>query len=196
MISNIPAYINLSGDYRYLKEGYYKSLDAELKGMHVYPSCQEIIDAYSVPLCMQKARAVGIPIPKYYITNNYVEPPAIAYALNPFSMRHSVIYRDGRAKVIAKSLTRNFTYAMCCQKIDEASSIRVVNVILNSTTNDEYADLAARVWEAFHLPLVRMRIIVNGHGNHALLSSLNPLPLYRLRARELKLLRSLDQWQI
>ena len=39
-----PAYVNLSGDYRYLKEGYYKSLDAELKGMRVYPTCQEIID--------------------------------------------------------------------------------------------------------------------------------------------------------
>ena len=100
-----PAYVNLCGDYRYLKEGYYKSLDAELKGMRVYPTCQEIIDAYTVPLCMQKARAAGIPIPKYSITNNYVEPPVIAY-------------------------------------------------------------------------------------------SLNPLPLYRLRARELKLLRSLDQWQI
>ena len=43
MRSPVPAYVNLSGDYRYLKEGYYKSLDAELKGLRVYPTCQEII---------------------------------------------------------------------------------------------------------------------------------------------------------
>ena len=49
--------INLTGNYNYLERGYYASQDRELEDRVIYPSCQEMIDAYVPPLFLEKARS-------------------------------------------------------------------------------------------------------------------------------------------
>lgn len=185
--------MNILGDYRFMSEGHYGSVEAEIAGVKVYPTIKESLDAYVVPLCMERAKIAGIPVPDYYITNDYFQPPAIVYPINPFMKKHSVVYKAGHVKRIAKSMTRNFKYAMCVQKIAEDVAIREYKCVLGTTTCDELEDLAARVWELFHLPICTLRIIENGH---LMLSAIEPLPLHELGSKELKLLRKANEWQI
>ncbi|KQM11876.1 hypothetical protein AOA80_05980 [Methanomassiliicoccales archaeon RumEn M1] len=70
------AFLNILGDYRYLSEGHYSSVEAEISGVRVYPRVKEALDAYIVPLCLQRAEAAGIPVPENYITNDVSNRPA------------------------------------------------------------------------------------------------------------------------
>jgi len=176
-----------------MSEGHYGSLEAEISGVKVYPTIKESLDAYVVPLCMQRAEAAGIPVPEYYISNDTFEPPCIVYPINPFMKRHSVVYKAGHVRRIAKSMTRNFKYAMCVQKITEDAAIREYKCVLGTTTCDELGTMASKVWELFHLPICSLRVIEDGE---LMLSAIDPLPLQELGSRELKLLRKANEWQI
>jgi hypothetical protein len=190
---NGSAFVNILGDYRYMSEGHYGSLEAEIQGIKVYPTIKESLDAYIVPLCMERARTADIAIPDYCISNDYFVPPAIVYPINPFMKRHSVIYKAGHVKRIAKSMTRNFKYAMCVQKITEDAAIRDYKCIMGTTTCDELEGMAQKVWELFHLPICNLRVIEDGK---LMLSAIEPLPLHELGSKELKLLRKANEWQI
>ena len=79
------VFINLEGDYTYLTDGYYRSMEAEHEGQIAYPSPQAAIDAYVVPLALSKAKAAGISIPQWEIANDQavtIEPPFVAYPIN------------------------------------------------------------------------------------------------------------------
>jgi hypothetical protein len=186
------AFLNILGDYRYLSEGHYSSVEAEISGVRVYPRVKEALDAYIVPLCLQRAEAAGIPVPEYYITNDVFEPPCIVYPINPFMKRHSVVHKAGHVKRIARSMTRNFKYAMCVQRIDEGAAVREYKCVMGSTTSEHLDDMAAKVWDLFHLPLCKLRIIEDGR---LMLSAIEPLQLQDLGSRELKLLRKANEWQ-
>ncbi len=190
---NGSAFVNIIGDYRYMGEGHYGSVEAEIQGIKVYPTIKESLDAYVVPLCMERARSAGIDIPEYCISNDYFEPPAIVYPINPFMKRHSVVLKAGHVKRIAKSMTRNFKYAICVQKIHEDVAIREYKCVLGTTTCDEISDMASRVWNLFHLPICNLRVIEDGK---IMLSAIEPLPLHELGSKELKLLRKANEWQI
>ena len=130
---------------------------------------------------------------RHYISNDIFEPPCIVYPINPFMKRHSVVYKSGHVKRIAKSMTRNFKYAICVQKISENVAIREYKCVMGHTTRDEVQDIAAKVWDLFHLPICTIRVIENGK---VMLSAIEPCPLQELGSRELKLLRKANEWQI
>jgi hypothetical protein len=190
---NGSAFVNILGDYRFMSEGHYGSVEAENAGVKVYPTIKESLDAYIVPLCMERASKAGIPIPEYYVSNDIFEPPCIVYPINPFMKKHSVVYRSGHVKRIAKSMTRNFKYAICVQKIAEDVAIREYKCVMGNTTCDEVQDIASKVWDVFHLPICNIRVIENGK---IMLSAIEPCPLQELGSRELKLLRKANEWQI
>lgn len=191
--SKESAFVNIAGDYRYLSEGHYESIEAEIQGIPVYPRVKEALDAYVVPLCMERAKRAGLPVPEYYISNGFFEPPAIIYPINPFMRRHSVVYKEGHVKTISKSLTRNYKYPILVQKIREDASIREFKCILGTTTTDEFEMIADRIWNLFHLPICKVRVIEDGE---VMLSAIEPLPLHQLKSKELKLLRKANEWQI
>lgn len=176
-----------------MSEGHYGSVEAEVAGVKVYPTIKESLDAYVVPLLMERASAAGIPVPEYYISNGYFEPPAIVYPINPFMKKHSVVYKAGHVKRIAKSMTRNHKYAICVQKITDDVAIREYKCIMGTTTCDELQAMAAQVWELFHLPICTLRVIEDGK---IMLSAIEPCPLHELGSKELKLLRKANEWQI
>lgn len=187
------SFVNLAGNYRYLEAGYYASQELETAGERIHPTCQEILDAYTVPLCLEKARRAGLPTPEYYITNDYFEPPVIVDTLNPFMFRHCVVRQPGHQERVAKSLTRNYTYAICCQEFPPGYRIGSFRTALGWCLPRRYRALAAAVWDVFHIPLAVVRVMTC-HDGDVLLSALHPLPLSGLHGRERAYLDKVVQW--
>jgi len=115
--------INLAGSYDYLELPYYVSQSLENMGQRVLPTCKEMLDAYITPLFLEKARLAGLTIPEYYISNGYFEPPVIIDPINPFMIKSRTVRHTPRRQTISRSMTRNFTYAICCQDIPENAHI-------------------------------------------------------------------------
>src|SRR5262245_6242881 len=114
----------LSGDYEYMTEGYYTCQDAELAGYsEVLPTCADALDAYVVPIAMEKAAKAGIAVPDWVLTNEYFPVPAVCYGVNPFSRKYAVVREEGEREAVARRLTWNFKYTMCCQSISAATQI-------------------------------------------------------------------------
>ncbi|MBM4236958.1 MAG: hypothetical protein FJ151_00545, partial [Euryarchaeota archaeon] len=110
-----------------------------------------------------------------------------------FMRKHSVVYKVGHVKTIGKSLTRNYKYPILVQRLKEEASIREFKCIVGTTPVDEFQSLAENIWNLFHLPICKVRVIEDGE---VMLSAVEPLPLHQLRSKELKLLRKANEWQI
>lgn len=189
------GFVNQRGDYTYLKEGYYLSQDALFEPGATYPTPREALDAYVVPVAIFKAQRAGISTPDCFLSNEYIPVPALMYAVNPYMRRHALVLKERSSRAIAKSLTRNFKYVMLGQKWPEGATLREFNLILDHTPTVDFAGLAKKLWTVFHLPIARVRVIVVP-GRETLLSAILPLPLYRLKRKELQLLHRAEQWQI
>src|ERR1043165_7695731 len=112
------VFVNLEGDYTYLGDGYYRSMEAEHEGMLAIPSPQAAIDAYVVPLALSKAQAAGIPIPQWEIVNDQavtIAAPMVAYPINPFQDEGILIADTASRAEAFKSLTMSNKYAVVCQ---------------------------------------------------------------------------------
>jgi hypothetical protein len=154
------CYVNLTGDYSYLSNGYYYSQDLENGGMAVHPTCREAMDSYIVPLFLEKASLAGLRIPTYYITNDYFEPPVVVDTVNPFMTRQSIVRKAGHQERVSKSLTRNYTYAICCQELPPEARVGEFRAVLGWSTAPRYRGLATSIWEVFRIPLAIVRVIV------------------------------------
>lgn len=186
--------VNLSGDYQYLGVGYYVSQDYESQRLIVHPTCEEAMDAYVMPLFLEKARRAGIPLPAYYISNGYFEPPVIVDTINPFMSRNSIVLKSAAQERIAKSLTRNFTYAISIQELPARARVAYFRAILGWSTIPKFRDLAQSVWQVFRVPLARVRVIMLRDGQ-VLLSGLQPLPYNRLIERERTFIDKMVTWR-
>lgn len=185
--------VNLAGNYDYLSRAYYESQDRLLNGKNIVPTCQDMLDAYVPPLFLEKARMAKVPVPECYISNGYFEPPVIVDPINPFTLKGRMVLKPGRAKSIAKSLTRNFTYAICCQELPPGSRVSYFNSILGWCLKEKYLEQSGIVWEIFRIPVARVRVVKLQEGG-ILLSDISPLPLADLQSRELKYIEERVQW--
>ena len=185
--------VNLAGNYDYLSTGYYLSQDCENAGQSVWPSCKQMLDAYVPPLFLEKAELAGVPVPEFYISNGYFEPPVIVDPVNPFTLKGKVVLKTGRVKSIAKSLTRNSTYAVCCQQIPEGGKIIYFRSVLGWSVKPQYRNISAVVWELFGIPLARVRVIRTTDGQ-LLLSDISPLYMEDLGAHEARYLKEHVTW--
>ena len=121
--SEAECWVNLAGSYDYLELPYYVSQDYENEQRPVRPTCKEMLDAYVTPLFLEKAKLHGLPIPEYYISNGYFEPPVVVDPINPFMTKARTVLSPGRQESTARSMTRNFTYAICCQDIPAGAKV-------------------------------------------------------------------------
>ena len=185
--------VNLAGDYNYIEAAYYISQDLETGGHTVHPTCREMLDAYVPPLFLEKARLAGLPVPNYYVTNDIFEPPVIVDTINPFMYRQMVVLKRGMQRRVAKSLTRNFTYAICCQDLPERARVGYFRAVMGECGAGRYRELARKFWETFRLPLAEVRVIL-APGGEILLSGVDPLPYKALTARERARLNRMVQW--
>jgi hypothetical protein len=194
-LTHDACFANLAGDYRYMTSGYYISQDLEAAAKPVHPTCKEVLDGYIVPLFLERVKLAGLRTPVYYVTNDYFEPPVIVDSLNPFMPRQSIVYRARQQDRVAKSLTRNFTYAICCQEFPSGARIAHFRAVLGWSVRCRFRPLAATIWQVFRIPLAAVRVIILGDDD-ILLSGLKPLPFKRLTARELHHLHAQVTWQI
>ncbi len=187
------VHANLAGDYGYLLVGYYASLDAELAGIHVLPTTGDALDAYVVPLAMERARAAGLPVPPFhFVTDRFPPPPLMAYPINPFSTKGELLLDAEAIEARRKGLTYTGKYAVLCQEIPDDYRIDVVRVVLGRVLIPEYETLAARLFAAFRLPLMRCRVIVTAGAY--LLSAVEPLPFGQLTSDERDIVEEMGTW--
>ena len=189
------VYINLSGNYDYLSDGYYLSQEYELTNMNIRPTCKEMLDAYVPPLCLEKAVRAGIPVPEYYISNGYFEPPVIVDPVNPFTLKGKLVRRLGRVRTIGKSLTRNFTYAVCCQELPEGSKLVYVQSVLGWSAKPRHREITKFVWDVYGIPLAKVRLIHTREDKY-LLSDIGPLFMEDLRQKSRKYLQEHIKWDL
>ncbi len=188
-----PLFANLSGNYGYLEEGYYRSLDLEDAGEQVIPTTAEALDAYVVPVALALAARHGLAVPSFeVVTDRFPTPPLMAYPINPFSSR--AVRLDDRDAVEARrrGLTYTGKYAVLCQRLPEGCRVDMLRVVLGSTDVPEYQSYARELFACFRLPLMKARVIVTS-GAFAL-SALEPLPWPALTPEERTRLEECGTW--
>ena len=185
---------NLTGDYSYLTTGYYASLDAELAGLKVLPTTADALDAYVVPIAMEKAHLAGLPVPTHEIvTDRFPPAPMLAYPVNPFSWKGELLLDDAAVESRRKGLTYTGKYAVLVQHLPHDHRIDIVRIVMGTSLVPEYEALARRLFEVFRLPLMRVRIIVTPKAY--LLSAIEPLRFDELMAEERACLEGLGTWR-
>ena len=190
------VFVNLEGDYTYLGDGYYRSMEAEHEGLLALPSPQDAIDAYVVPLALAKAQAAGIPIPDWEISNDSsssIDPPLVAYPINPFQDEGIVIADQSSLNEAFKSLTMSNKYAVVCQDMQPDSRIDTLRLVVGKCLKPEYAALAEQLWQTFRIPLARVKIIVT--EKQYLFSAIQPLKKEELTQNEKALLKEAGLWR-
>jgi len=178
-----PVFVNLHGDYTCLTEGYYRSLDAECRGLEVVPTVAACLDAYVVPIATEVAKLHGIEVPATsLVTDRWPRPPVLAYPVNPFSSKVELIVDLAAERARRSGLTYTGMYLVACQVLPHEFRIDVVRVVLGVTQVAEYAAFAAACFPAFQIPLMRVRTIVSRDASH--FSGIGPLPFRSLTQEE------------
>ncbi len=187
-------FVNLAGDYGYLELPYYVSQDLENSGHIVRPTCQEMLDAYITPIMLAKAKVLGVPTPDYYITNGYFEAPVIIDTANPFMLRSRIVLKQTLQSRVAKSMTRNYTYAICCQELPANSQVKYFRSVYGWCQYERFRRVSEEVWAKFGIPLAKVRVVILEDGR-MLLSDIGPLPFKALNQHELDHLNKRVQWE-
>lgn len=185
---------NLSGDYTYLTDGYYASLDVEHSGRTVLPTTAEALDAYVVAIAMEKARLAGVPTPDYQIVlERFPEPPLMAYPINPFSLAGELLLDAAAVEARRRGLTYTGKYAVLAQALPDDYRIDILRLVLGRSLIEQYDEFGARLFELFRLPLMRVRVIVT--PKQFMLSAIEPLPFSQLTEAERGLLEGMGTWR-
>lgn len=186
--------LNLAGDYAYLSSGYYASLDAELAGERMLPSPEEALDAYVVPILMDKARRAGLPVPEAtLVTERFPEPPFMAWPVNPFSTKGELILDEATLAARRGGLTYAGKYAVACQRLPADHRLDTARVVLGRCAVPELAELAAAAFRALRLPAMRLRVVVSADAY--LVAAVEPLPFDVLTGEELGWLEEAGTWR-
>lgn len=180
----------ISENYSYKTETYYSILHHELEGTPILPSSRVILDAYVVPLSLERAKQGGIPVCDWGISQGYVPLPVILYGLNYFATTSDffVVDDNTRAKEVIKHITNIGKYPFCYQKLDEGATVHSCIGIFGKTTDHctRISDMAKKVYELFSIPLVTM-VFVKTKDEYRL-SSLAPTRYSQLSLEERTLL--------
>jgi hypothetical protein len=188
-----PVLANLHGDYGYLGDGYYHSLEAELLGHQVVPTPKDALDAMVVPIALLRAQRCGLDVPESEIvTDRFPPPPLMAYPINPFSTHGELLEDHAAIAARRNGLTYTGKYAVQCQRLPPDHRIDVIRVMAGRSTIPEYGAFAAALFACFRLPLMTVRVIVTTRAY--LLSAIEPLPLRRLAEDDRALLDGVVTW--
>lgn len=183
----------INESYFYKTEPYYTIVKNEHEGIQTIPSSSDVLDAYIVPICLEKAKLAGIPVCEWVISYQYVSLPAVIYGLNYFSTPsdHFVARDFAEANEVVKHVTNHGKYPFCYQKIDDSSTVVTCVSIFGKTVNccEGVSSMAEKVYEAFRMPLVEMVLIKNSEDYR--LSSLAPVKYSKLSKEETEMLQNL-----
>jgi hypothetical protein len=189
---NDSQYI-INESYFYKTEPYYTIVKNEYDGIKTVPSSSDVLDAYIVPICLEKAKLAEIPICDWVISYQYISLPAVVYGLNYFSTPsdHFVVKDVEEATKVIKHVTNLGKYPFCYQKIAVESTVVKCVSIFGKTINccEGVSALADKVYRAFRIPLVEIVLVRDKAGYR--LSSLAPVKYSQLSKEETELLQNL-----
>ncbi len=155
-------------DYEYLGDGYYACVKAELEETTGVPTCEEVLDAYIVPIALEKARAAGIPVPKWTFTNGAFEPPAVLYGVNPFARSFAVVREDEDWHEAARRVSRRGKFVICCQAMPAGAQLVDFDLWDGAASDARFKEWAARLTDVFGLPAAHVRLIECADGSFLL----------------------------
>jgi hypothetical protein len=183
----------INESYFYKTEPYYTIVRNEHEGIKTVPSSSDVLDAYIVPICLEKAKLAGISVCDWVISYQYVSLPSIVYGLNYFSTPedHFVVSNIEEASQVIKHVTNHGKYPFCYQKISDASSVTKCVSIFGKTINccERISALAEKIYEVFRIPLVEIVLVKDAEGYR--LSSLAPVKYSQLSKEETEILQNL-----
>ena len=184
------VYHVISEDYGYKTESYYTILRLELEGKTVLPSSSAVLDAFVVPVCLERARLAKIPVCDWGISQAYVPLPSVLYALNYFATTSEffIVEDNEQAKDRIKHITNKGKYPFCYQKLPDGAAITSCIAIFGRTGGQGTVDAryAGKIYDLFAIPLVRMVFVRTGTASA--LSSLSPVQYNQLTESERALL--------
>jgi hypothetical protein len=176
----------VSEHYGYKTEPYYTILDYEARGIKVAPTSRDVIDASVVPICLERARAVGVPVCKWGVSQGYVPIPSIIYGVNYFSNTtdYSIVEDIVASKKVINHITNNGKYPFCYQELKEGHSMESVISIFGNTVDKErdITNIAKKIYEIFSIPLVTLVFI--RVGEECFLSSLSSVKYSKMSKKE------------
>ena len=198
VVARDHAYHVIAEDYSYKTEAYYTILERELAGDKIRPSSRAVLDAFVVPICLERAKLAGIPVMEWGISQAYVPLPAILYGLNYFATASDffVVQDNEQAKDVVKHITNKGKYPFCYQKLGDGDTIHTCTAVFGQTTGScsAVAGYAAMIYELFGIPLVSMVFVKT--GKNFTLSSLAPTRYTHLTHKERSLLAAYRQGQV
>jgi len=173
-------------DYSYKSEAYYTILAREQAGEAIRPSSRDVLDAFVVPVCLERAGRAGIPVAEWGISQGYVPLPAILYGINYFATAtdYALVRDTDQAKDVIKHITNKGKYPFCYQKIEDGATLSTCTAVFGKTTEScaAIAGYAEKLYELFSIPLVNMVFVRT--GDELALSSLAPTRYTRLTPGE------------
>jgi hypothetical protein len=153
-------------DYSYKTEAYYRILSLEMEGRETSPSTADILDAYVVPVCLTRAAKAGIPVCDWGISDKRAPVPSILYGISYFAdpSEYSLVRDLDTADPVIKYITGNGRYPFCYQPVPEGAEIVPCVAIFGRTAGapEPLADLAAKVYRIFRIPLMEIVSVYNG----------------------------------
>ncbi len=194
-----PPFINLCGDYRFLRGGYWAQVDAELNGVPSRPTPVQAITAQNAAACLLVARAAGIPTVAWTLARrpSDVEPPCL---LVPVAGLTDTCYQVNKPRSAAtqwRSATQNGTRPVLAVSLP--GPLRSLKLVMGVTTHDEY-QLAWNVWQTFGIPLALVWFVEapaptddDPAATAPLFLGFDPLPLHELSERDLRLFEEVSQ---
>ena len=179
--------------YFYKTEPYYAIVKNENEGIKTTPSSSDVLDAYIVPICLEKAKLAGIQVCDWTISDYFVSLPALIYGLNYFSTPSDnfLVSDPEEARKVIKHVTNRGRYPFCYQKMSDTSSVvRCVSIFGKSIDCcEKVSTIAEKIYEVFRLPLVEIVLVKDESGCR--LSSLSPVKYSQLSKDETEMLQDI-----
>ena len=179
-----PVFLNLCGDYRFLRGGYWALVDAELNGVESRPSPIQAVTAQNGAAALLIAHNAGIPCAAWKVAKRPedVKAPCLLVPNAGQTDTYYHVNSPRAAKSQWRSATQNGTRPALV--VVRAGQLRSMKVIVGVTAGDE-VEMAWQVWNTFRIPLATVWYLDTEEG--AKFVSMDPLPLHELTERELRL---------
>ncbi len=190
-------FINLCGDYRFLRAGYWALVDAEINGIEPSPTPVQAATAQNAAACLLVARHAGIPTVEWKVAlaASDVPVPGLLVPVAGLTDAHYEVQSARSRAAQWRSATQNGTRAALA--VAMPGELRSMRMVVGCTAHDNY-QLAWDVWRTFAIPLATIWFVEAGdpdgpEGSKPLFLGLDPLPLHELTERDLRILEEVSQ---
>ncbi|MES2154122.1 MAG: hypothetical protein V4510_03215 [bacterium] len=189
-------FINLCGDYRFLRGGYWALVDAELSGVEPSPTPIQAVTAQNAVACLLVAKHNGLDTAEWRVARRPedIEPPALLIPVAGLTEASYEVQSTRSRAAQWRSATQNGTRAAIAVTL--TGELRSMKMIVGVTAHEDY-HLAWDVWRTFGLPLATIWYMEAPHepgqAPRHLFVGLDPLPLHELTERELRLYEEVSQ---